>query len=294
MSGSPSATGASPASPPPRDHPSKAAPHEARDLAESFGTDPEGYDRVRPRYPGAMVEQIVSRSPGPEVLDVGIGTGIAARQFREAGCRVLGVDVDDRMADAARRQGFDVEGAAFEDWDPAGRVFDAVISGQAWHWVNPVTGAARAAQSLRSGGRLAVFWNVFQPPADLADAFSDVYRRVLPDTPFSRGTASGVEGYGTILTRTADGIEAVNSFRDPEQWRFEWDRSYTRDEWLELLPTSGGHRQFPPGKLDELLAGIGAAIDAVGGCFLMRYIAVVVTAVRRDSAEPTSAPGQAL
>jgi SAM-dependent methyltransferase len=241
-----------------------------------------------------MVEQIVSRSPGPEVLDVGIGTGIAARQFREAGCRVLGVDVDDRMADAARRQGFDVEGAAFEDWDPAGRVFDAVISGQAWHWVNPVTGAARAAQSLRSGGRLAVFWNVFQPPADLADAFSDVYRRVLPDTPFSRGTASGVEGYGTILTRTADGIEAVNSFRDPEQWRFEWDRSYTRDEWLELLPTSGGHRQFPPGKLDELLAGIGAAIDAVGGCFLMRYIAVVVTAVRRDSAEPTSAPGQAL
>lgn len=25
--------------------------------------------------------------------------------------------------------------ASFEAWDPAGRAFDAVISGQTWHWV---------------------------------------------------------------------------------------------------------------------------------------------------------------
>jgi hypothetical protein len=31
----------------------------------------------------------------------------------------------------------------------------------------------------------------------------------------------------------------------------------------------------------ELLAGVGAAVDAVGGSFTMRYTAVVVTAVRR-------------
>jgi hypothetical protein len=46
------------------------------------------------------------------------------------------------------------------------------------------------------------------------------------------------------------------------------------------VPTSGGHNQFPPGKLEELLAGIGAAIDAVGGEFTMGYAAVVVTAAR--------------
>jgi hypothetical protein len=32
--------------------------------------------------------------------------------------------------------GLEVEVAAFETWDPAGRVFDAVIAGQAWHWVD--------------------------------------------------------------------------------------------------------------------------------------------------------------
>lgn len=285
VSGRPSATAASPAA---------EAPHQARGLAESFGSDPERYDRTRPRYPAAMVERIIAASPGPEVLDVGIGTGIAARQFREAGCRVMGVDVDERMAAASRQRGFDVEVATFEDWDPAGRLFDAVISGQAWHWVNPVSGAARAARCLRPGGRLAAFWNVFQPPPDVAQAFSDVYRRVLPDTPFSRGAASGLEGYATILATTAEGMAAVDRFSEPEQWRFEWECSYTREEWLELVPTSGGHGQLPPGKLEDLLSGIGAAIDAVGGCFVMRYLAVVVTAARSDRVGPTRAPGQGL
>jgi SAM-dependent methyltransferase len=141
-------------------------------VAESFGADAERYDRARPSYPAALVERIVAASPGPDVLDVGCGTGIAARQFQAAGCRVLGVDPDPRMADLARQRGFGVEVATFEAWDPAGRAFDAVIAGQAWHWVDPVAGAAKAAQVLRPGGRLAVFWNAFQPPARATEAAS--------------------------------------------------------------------------------------------------------------------------
>jgi len=160
-------------------------PHRARQVAESFGSDAERYDRARPRYPRAMVGRIVAASPGPGVLDVGIGTGIAARQFQAAGCRVLGVEVDARMAGLARRGGFEVEVAAFEAWDPAGRKFDAVVAGQTWHWVDPVAGAAKAAQALRAGGRLAVFWNAGQPPPDMTEAFAAVYRRVMPDLPFN-------------------------------------------------------------------------------------------------------------
>ena len=152
--------------------------------AESFGKDAERYDRTRPRYPDAMVEKIVAESPGPDVLDIGCGTGIAARQFRRAGCRVLGVEPDARMAEWARRSELEVEVAGFGVWDPAGRTFDAVVAGQAWHWVDPVAGAAKAAQVLRPGGRLAAFWQVFQPPSDVAEAFATVYHRVVPDSPF--------------------------------------------------------------------------------------------------------------
>jgi ubiquinone/menaquinone biosynthesis C-methylase UbiE len=108
--------------------PSEHEPHQHRQVAESFGTDAERYDRTRPRYPEAMVERIVAASPGPDVLDVGCGTGIEARQFQAVDCKVLGVKPDARMADFSRHSG--VEVATFEAWDPAGRAFDAVVAGE--------------------------------------------------------------------------------------------------------------------------------------------------------------------
>ena len=183
---------------------------------------------------------------------------------------MLGVDPDPRMADFARRQGLEVEVATVETWESSDRTFDAVIAGQAWHWVDPVAGAATAARVLRPGGRLAVFWNVFQPSSDLAEAISAVYHRVLPDSPFARGTMPGLDSYAPFLTKAAEGMGKAGAFGDPEQWRFDWDRAYDRDEWLDVVPTFGGHSQFPPGTLEELLAGIGSAIDAAGGSFTMR------------------------
>ena len=62
-----------------------------------------------------------------------------------------------------------METGNFEDWDPAGRRFDAVVAGQTWHWVEPVRGAEQTAEVLRSLGLLAVFWNAQQPPTELAE-----------------------------------------------------------------------------------------------------------------------------
>jgi SAM-dependent methyltransferase len=249
-------------------------------VAESFGSDAARYDRSRPRYPDGLIERMLATSPGLDVLDVGCGTGIVARPFQAAGARVLGVDPDARMADFARAHGTEVEVANFEDWEPAGRTFDAVVAGQTWHWVDPVAGAAKAAQVLRPGGRLAVFWNAFQPPPELAEAFTAVYRRLLPDAPLFQRAMPGPEGYLMLCDKAADGFRSVDAFDEPEQWRFDWDQPYTRDEWLDFLPTSGGFSQLSPSKVDEVLAGIGAALDAIGGSFPMHYGTVVATATR--------------
>ncbi len=268
---------------PPGPFPPSSEPHRARQIAESFGSDPERYDRTRPRYPQALVDRIIAASPGTDVLDVGIGTGVSAQPFLAGGCRVLGVEPDERMAEFARQRGFEVEVAKFEEWGATGRTFDAVISGQAWHWVDPVVGAAKAADVLRPGGLLAVFWNVFQPPPVLAEAFQAVYRQVLPGSPFFRAAAPGIAAYSGLLDIAADGIRAAGAFGEPERWEFDWECSYTKDEWLDLVPTSGGHSNFAPGKLDELLAGLGAAIDAVGGRFTMGYVAVLLTAATQGA-----------
>ena len=256
--------------------------HQYRQMAESFGVDPERYDRTRPRYPGALVARIVAASPGPEFVDVGCGTGIAARQFRAAGGRVLGVEPDARMADFARRTGIEVETATFEAWDSAGRTFNAVVAGQAWHWVDPVAGAAKAARVLRSGGRLAAFWHVFEPPQDVAEACKAVFNRLVPDSPLSSQTrppdrdriAAG------FTARAADGIRAAGGFGDPERWQYDWERSYTRDEWIDQLATSGALTPLPPDRLAGVLAAVGTALDGIGATITVRLTTVAIMAAR--------------
>jgi SAM-dependent methyltransferase len=249
-------------------------------MAESFGADAERYDRARPSYPAELVARIVAASPGPRFLDVGCGTGIAARLFEAAGCNVLGVDVDARMAEVARRHGLAVEVARFEDWDRAGRTFDAVVAGQTWHWIDPVAGAAKAVEALRPGGTLAAFWNAQQPPAALAAAFAEVYRQVLPDSPIFQRAAVAADPYAALSAKAADGIRAAGGFAEPAQWRLDWERPYTRDEWLDQVPTSGLHARLPPATTEEIVTRIGAALDQAGGGFTMRFSTVVVTAAR--------------
>jgi SAM-dependent methyltransferase len=193
------------ATPPEQARPPASSPHHHREVAESFGT------------------------------------GIEARQFQAAGCTVLGVDPDARMAGVARRSGVSVDVAAFEAWDPAGRDVDAVIAGTAWHWVDPVAGAAKAAQVLRPGGRFAPFHHVFQPPLEVAEALARAYRRAVPDSPFdvsAQLTRSPLDAYQPLFAAIADGVREAGGFGEPEQWRFDWERTYTRDEWLDQLPTA--------------------------------------------------------
>ncbi|GAA2716581.1 MULTISPECIES: class I SAM-dependent methyltransferase [Streptomyces] len=265
----------------PPEQPAPAHLHRARQTAESFGTDAQRYDRARPSYPDALVARIVDGIPAPDVLDVGCGTGIAARQFQAAGCTVLGVEPDARMAGFAQSRGVQVEVATFEAWEPAGRTFDALVAAQSWHWVDPVAGAVKAARVLRPHGRLAIFGHVFEPPAEVAEPFAAACRRVAPDSPFSNLPARrSLETYQAGYAQIADKVRGTGQFDEPEQWRFDWEQSCTRGQWLDLLPTTGGLTRLRPDQLAEVLGAVGHAIDALGGRFTMHYTTLAATAVR--------------
>jgi SAM-dependent methyltransferase len=255
--------------------------HLQRQVAEGFGADAGRYDRARPTYPASLIGRVVAASPGREFLDAGCGTGISSRLFQAAGCQVLGVDPDPRMAEQARRGGTETEVAKFEDWDPASRAFDAVTAAQSWHWVDPAAGAAKAAAALRPDGRLTVFWNAFDPPRELRAAFGEVFRRVMPDSPLGGFWARpALHAYRIMGERAADGMRHAGAFGEPEEWLTEWARPYTRDEWLDLVPTTGGFGRWPDAVQRQLLDGLGAAVDAAGGSFTMGYATLAVTAAR--------------
>ncbi|GAA4155038.1 class I SAM-dependent methyltransferase [Gryllotalpicola daejeonensis] len=251
-------------------------------MAESFGSDPEGYDRARPSYPDGLIARIVAASPGHEVLDVGCGTGIAGRQLQAAGCEVRGVEPDARMAEFATSRGLPVEVARFETWDAAGRRFDTVTAAQSWHWIDPEAGAAKAADVLRPGGLLAIFGHVFEPPIEVAEPFAAALRRVLPDSPFAAMPARRpLTTYEALYAKVGDSLRASGRYREPELWRFDWTCRYTRDEWLALLPTTGGLTRVPAEPLAEILNEVGAAIDGLGGAFTMEYTTLATAAVTR-------------
>ncbi|HEY3833330.1 MAG TPA: class I SAM-dependent methyltransferase [Acidimicrobiia bacterium] len=260
--------------------------HRNRDVAESFGVDAERYDRTRPRYPEALVNRILSASPGVDLLDVGCGTGIAARQFQAAGCKVVGVEPDPRMADFARRSGVEVEVSRFEDWDAAGRSFDAVVAGTAWHWVDPRAGAVKAGRVLRTHGRLAPFHHVFQVPLVIAEAMGDAYRQVMPESAVDLGamlTKPALDVYRPLFDTIADGIRNAAVFAEPEEWRFDWEHTYSRDEWIDQLPTFGGLSALNDHQLVEMRSATASAIDRFGGHVTVSYSTVVVTATRHSA-----------
>ena len=79
------------------------------DLAHAFDTIGARYDEVFNSKPGqvAATDWVIERLPpqdgGPLVIDIGCGTGIpTARQFVDAGCEVVGVDISPVMIEIAR------------------------------------------------------------------------------------------------------------------------------------------------------------------------------------------------
>jgi SAM-dependent methyltransferase len=251
--------------------------HDDRRRAVSFGDDPDAYDRERPSYPTALIDELVSTGPR-QVLDVGCGTGKAGRLLVERGCEVLGVEPDPRMAALARAHGLEVEVSRFEDWDAAGRRFDLAVCGQAWHWVDPHGGARAAAQALRPEARLALFWNRGTHDPETQAALDEVYSRLVP------AMRGGSAPLGTMGSQRAvshdEALTTAGSFGPAETFAYEWARDYSRERWLELLGTHSDHRVLPGADRARLLEAVGDVVDRLGGSIRLNY-RTVLTCWRR-------------
>jgi SAM-dependent methyltransferase len=182
------------------------------------------------------------------------------------------------MAAVARRHGIAVTVASFEAWDPS-EPFDLLISAQAWHWVDPTIGVAKAGRVLRPGGRFAAFWNSYAHAPDVQAVFAEVYQRHAPEVAAGSVTAGTWAWCNDPYTAP---LIASDLFEVVEQRWYPWRRVYSRDEWLDQLPTHSDHRTMAPETLEAVLAGVGAGIDHLGGKIAVDHSTRLITARRRS------------
>jgi hypothetical protein len=76
------------------------------------------------------------------------------------------------------------------------------------------------------------------------------------------------------------GLRQAGGFGEPVTASHAWEHRYERDAWLDQVPTSGLNRRLPPTVTARLLEETGAAIDRLGGSFVLPYATVVVTVLR--------------
>jgi ubiquinone/menaquinone biosynthesis C-methylase UbiE len=150
----------------------------------------ELYEASRLGYPSAIVEFAVATAAvgaGSEVLEVGCGTGQLTESLAWYGFRLTAIDIGPSMVAAARRRldgsALSFQVSSFEDFAAADASFDLIVSGTAFHWVDPEAMFRKPARLLRPGGWLALL--------ETGERYDGPFRAALRGMWAARGGGDG-------------------------------------------------------------------------------------------------------
>jgi SAM-dependent methyltransferase len=242
-----------------------------------FGEVADLYDRARPGYPEAMVDDVLRFCglPAPRVLEVGAGTGKATVAFAARGLEILALEPTPEMAASAARNcaaypGVTVEVGAFEEWQGSGASFDLVIAAQSWQWLRPGVRGRKAREELRAGGALALFWNIpLWEDAGLRRELDAVYERHAPEL-VGLGAFPGLRASKEMASMLEE-LDTSGLFEPLTQSSYRWSVAYSVEGWLDLLNTHSDHRLLPEARRLALLDAVAEALNRRGGAFEMAY-----------------------
>jgi SAM-dependent methyltransferase len=245
----------------------------------AFGRVAQLYDHARPSYPAEVIDAVLDyghlQAPA-RLLEVGAGTGKATALLAERGFRVLAIEPSSEMAALARAncapwRGVEIVECEFEQWRRGERVH-AVISAQAWHWIESDARYERAGEALHPGGILAAIWTFpdWQSCA-LRAALSHAYRTAAPalaaDFPM-HPDSEPTRLAGDWKTE----IAAAPFFDSAEVQTHAWSLPYSAGQYIDLLQTHQDHILLENGPRSQLLRAVAAAIEENGGILTMPFV----------------------
>lgn len=150
------------------------------------------YVRYRPSYPAAVVpflQEYLHFDTGHVVVDVGSGTGKLSEVFLRAGHRVVGVEPNDAMRQAAEEglggyPGFTSLAGSAEQMPLQDGSAACIVAGQAFHWFDRPQARREFKRVLRPQAGVALLWNNRRTGASaFLREFDDLLRLHCPEYP---------------------------------------------------------------------------------------------------------------
>jgi len=220
------------------------------EMSLSFGAAASAYQSGRPDYPREavdwMLQPVREHGRALRVADVGAGTGKLTRTIVEAGAEVVAIDPDADMLASLRENVHGVPtfvGTAERMPLPEASV-DAVLLGQAWHWVDVAAASTEVGRVLRAGGVLGLVWNI----------------RDESDPWVARLTAAMHGSHAEVLL-AGDGPRVGAPFPGLDERRWTWTRTLTRPALLDMVASRSYIITATDAERDGILANVGALFD---------------------------------
>ncbi len=255
-------------------------------LRDSFDEDAALYDEARPGYPKAIIDAIVelaALSSDGTILEIGCGTGQMTLPFAARGYTILALEIGAALAAFAAQKSrsyprVKIVHTSFETWPVQEQAFDLVLAAQAFHWIAPDEGCAKAAAALKSGGAIALVWNL----------------DVTEHTPFWEASQPLYETYFTPTSaddtdiplpektnRYKEALRRSDAFANLHEVRHAWDHVYPGADYLKLLHTYSNHRTLPEPDKTRFFQAMAEVIERSGGSVHRMYETLLLLAHRR-------------
>lgn len=248
------------------------------------------YDQVRPGYPDAMYDDIIAFSyipAGGNILEIGCGTGQATLPFARLGYQIQCIEIGEHLAQVARENLADfpkikVVTGDFEAVPLEEAAYDLVISGTAFHWINPGVGYPKIARLLHSCGSIALFWNKHvhhNAGAAFFEAVQEIYRQEVPDMAKEDWRLPLPE---QVSETAKEDIERTGLFGPVTVYKYPWETVYSAEAYVHLLDTYSDHRSLAEPVRARLFRRISDLIDRrFGGQITKGYLTILFLARRK-------------
>lgn len=137
------------------------------DVTERFSGRVKHYIASRPEYPHDLTKKIIQISAldnNSLIADMGMGTGISAIPFLNANIKVIGVEPNEAMYQAAvnslsNYSNFSALCETAQNTSIAENGIDAIICAQAFHWMKLDETKAEWKRILKPQGEVFIYWN---------------------------------------------------------------------------------------------------------------------------------------